>query len=239
MKTCCLALACVLFARPLPAQTQPAASHNVRWWEAAALVGVIGVASVADRGVDGWIQDQRSSQSDAVARGFRNGGQPEVVFGVAGGIVVAGVISGRPSLRRSGVRVLSSVVVAGVTTAVFKRGMGRLRPSETTDPYVFKPFTQHDAFPSGHSTLAFALATSLGEEVHNRWVTAALYAGATGTAWSRLNDHRHWLSDVMAGAAVGITAAKVMEGRWRVFGLGPPLFLIDPRGARVEWRAEF
>ncbi len=202
-------------------------------------MAVIGVASVADRGVDGWIQDQRSSQSDAVARGFRNGGQPEVVFGVAGGIVVAGVISGRPSLRRSGVRVLSSVVVAGVTTAVFKRGMGRLRPSETTDPYVFKPFTQHDAFPSGHSTLAFALATSLGEEVHNRWVTAALYAGATGTAWSRLNDHRHWLSDVMAGAAVGITAAKVMEGRWRVFGLGPPLFLIDPRGARVEWRAEF
>ncbi len=202
-------------------------------------MAVIGVASVADRGVDGWIQDQRSSQSDAVARGFRNGGQPEVVFGVAGGIVVAGVVSGRPSLRRSGVRVLSSVVVAGVTTAVFKRGMGRLRPSETTDPYVFKPFTQHDAFPSGHSTLAFALATSLGEEVHNRWVTAALYAGATGTAWSRLNDHRHWLSDVMAGAAVGITAAKVMEGRWRVFGLGPPLFLIDPRGARVEWRAEF
>ena len=202
-------------------------------------MAVIGVTSVADRGVDGWIQDQRSSQSDAVARGFRNGGQPEVVFGVAGGIVVAGVVSGRPSLRRSGVRVLSSVVVAGVTTAVFKRGMGRLRPSETTDPYVFKPFTQHDAFPSGHSTLAFALATSLGEEVHNRWVTAALYAGATGTAWSRLNDHRHWLSDVMAGAAVGITAAKVMEGRWRVFGLGPPLFLIDPRGARVEWRAEF
>ncbi len=111
-------------------------------------MAVIGVASVADRGVDGWIQDQRSSQSDAVARGFRNGGQPEVVFGVAGGIVVAGVVSGRPSLRRSGVRVLSSVVVAGVTTAVFKRGMGRLRPSETTDPYVFKPFTQHDAFPS-------------------------------------------------------------------------------------------
>jgi len=236
VKTCCLALAYLLCARPLLAQTQPAAGHSVRWWEAAALMGVIGVASLADRGVDSWIQDQRSSRSDAVARGFRNGGQPEVVFGVAGGIVVAGVVSGRPGLRRSGVRVLSAVVVAGVTTAVFKGGMGRLRPSETTDPYVFKPFTQHDAFPSGHSTMAFALATSLAEEVHNRWVTAALYAGATGTAWSRLNDHRHWLSDVMAGAAVGITAAKVMEGRWRVFGLGPPRFLVDPAGYRLEWR---
>ncbi len=236
MKTCCLALAYLLCARPLPAQTQPAAGHSVRWWEAAALMGVIGVASLADRGVDAWIQDQRSSRSDAVARAFRNGGQPEVVFGVAGGIVVAGIVSGRPGLRRSGVRVLSSVVVAGLTTAALKEVTGRLRPDQTTDPYVFKPFTQHDAFPSGHATVAFALSTSLGEEIHNRWVTAALYAGATGTAWSRLNDHRHWLSDVMAGAAVGITAAKVMEGRWRVFGLGPPRFLVDPAGYRLEWR---
>jgi hypothetical protein len=32
-----------------------------------------------------------------------------------------------------------------------------------------------------------------------------------------------------------------MEGRWRIFGLGPPRFLVDPnvRGARLEWRAVF
>ena len=221
----------------LPAQAQP--GHDIRWWEAAAVVGVIGVASLADRGVDTWIQDQRSSRSDAIARGFRNGGQPEVVFGVPGAIIVAGVVSGRPGLRRSGLRVLSSVVVAGLTTGAIKEITGRTRPSDVTDQYVFRPFTHNDAFPSGHSTMAFALATSLGEEIHRRWVTVALYAGATGTAWSRLNDHRHWLSDVMAGAAVGVTAAKVMEGRWRVFGLGRPRFLIDPHGARVQWHAEF
>jgi len=226
-----------LFARPLAAQRQSA--HDVRWWEAAAVVGVIGLASLADRGLDRWIQDQRSSRSDAIARAFRNGGEPEIAFGVPVGIIVAGVVSGRPGVSRSGLRVFSSVVVAGVTTAVLKEVTGRLRPSSSTDPYVFKPFSQYEGFPSGHATVAFALATSLGEEIHNRLVSAALYAGATGTAWSRLNDQRHWLSDVMAGAAVGVTAAKVMEGRWRVFGLGPPRFLIDPHGARLEWRAEF
>jgi hypothetical protein len=41
------------------------------------------------------------------------------------------------------------------------------------------------------------------------------------------------------GSAIGITGAKVMEGRWRIFGLRPPKVLVDPAGARLEWRAEF
>jgi membrane-associated phospholipid phosphatase len=237
VKVCCLVLVSLSIVARLPAQAPP--GHRVRWWEAAAVVGVIGAASLADHGVDFWIQDHRSSRSDALAHAFRNGGEPELVFGVPAAMILTGVVGGRAGLRRSGVRVLSSVVVAGVTTGIMKEVAGRMRPSETTDPYVFKPFTHNDAFPSGHATMAFVLATSLGQEIHNRWVSAALYAGATGTAWSRLNDHKHWLSDVMAGAAVGITAAKVMKGRWRVFGLGPPRFLIAPHGARVQWRAQF
>ena len=84
--------------------------------------------------------------------------------------------------------------------------------------------------------MAFALATSLAAEIHRPWATALLYAGATGTAWSRLNDHKHWLSDVLAGATVGITSAKLIEGRWRIFGLDPPEFL---SGTRVGWRVTF
>jgi len=54
-----------------------------------------------------------------------------------------------------------------------------------------------------------------------------------------LNDHLHWTSDVLAGAAVGITSAKLIEGRWRIFGLHPPKFLFDPHSARLEWRVAF
>jgi hypothetical protein len=228
-------LACVaLLAPPLESQ-----SHQIRWWEAAAAVGAIGIASLADRGVDNWVQDRRSARSDDIARVFRNGGQPEVVFGVPGAMLLAGVVSRRPGLTRSGGRVLASVVVAGLTTGTLKAIAGRVRPVDSSDPFVFRPFSSHDAFPSGHSTMAFALATSLSAEIDNRWVRVALYAGAAGTAWSRLNDQRHWLSDVLAGAIVGTTAANVIEGRWRIFGLGPPRFLIDPHGSRVEWRVAF
>ncbi len=221
------------------ASAQRQASHTIRWWEAAITVGTIGAVSVFDRQVDDWIQERRSSQSDAVARAFRIGGDPELVFGVPVGILAAGFISGHKDLQRSGGRVLASVVTAGFTTAAIKIITGRVRPSDTSDPYAFKPFSQNDALPSGHATMAFALATSLSEEIHRPWATAVLYAGASGTAWSRLNDHKHWLSDVLAGATVGITAGNLIEGRWRVFGLGPPGFLVSPHAARVEWRIAF
>ena len=227
----------LLSLTPAAAQHQP--SHNIRWWEAALAVGAIGAASIFDRRADTWVQDRRSSGSDAVANAFRYGGGPELVFGIPGGILAAGFVSGNKNLQRSGGRVLASVVTAGLATGALKEITGRFRPDNTTDQYVFRPFSNHDAFPSGHATIAFALATSLSAEIHRPWATALLVAGATGTAWSRLNDHKHWLSDVVAGAAVGVTAANVMEGRWRIFGLGPPEFLISPHGARVEWRLSF
>jgi len=201
--------------------------------------GALGAVSALDHGTDTWIQDHRSSSSDALARAFRNGGQPEVVFGVPAALVAAGLISGHKDLERSGVRVLASVVLAGVITGGGKVVIGRLRPDESGTQYSFKPFTHHDSFPSGHATMSFALATSLADEIRRPWASALLFAGATGTAWSRLNDHEHWLSDVLAGATVGVTAANFIEGRWRIFGLGPPQFLVSPHRAGVEWRLTF
>lgn len=228
MRSCCIAVAFqFLIGAPLESQ-----DRQPRWWEAAIVVGTIGAATLADRGLNDWIQSHRSQGGDNVARAFKNGGEPEVTFGVGGGILAAGVIARRPALRRRGGRVLLSLAAAGLTTAALKKVTGRLRPAESTDPFLFKPFSSHDAFPSGHTTMAFALATSLAEEIHNRWATAALYTAATGTAWSRMNDERHWLSDVLTGAAVGFTAARIIERH-------PPKFLADPHGVRLEWRFAF
>lgn len=237
----CLVAACALHALVVTRVEGQADSgpHAIRWWEAAAVVGVVGATTVFDRGLDDWFQDHRSSRSNSVARVFKNGGQPAFFLTVGGGILAAGVVSGRPELRRAGGRVLASIAVAGLTTVAIKKAVGRLRPDNSSDQYVFRPFSHKESFPSGHAAIAFSLATSLSEEIHHHWASALLYTAAAGTAWSRLNDHRHWCSDVLGGATIGITAAKVMEGRWRVFGLGPPKFLIDPVGARLEWRVRF
>ena len=47
-----------------------------------------------------------------------------------------------------------------------------------------------------------------------------------------MNDNKHWLTDVVAGAAIGISSAKMMNGHWRVFGVGAPHFLLLEPGRR-------
>jgi membrane-associated phospholipid phosphatase len=93
--------------------------------------------------------------------------------------------------------------------------------------------------PSGHTTIAFALATALSDDIKRTWASAGLYTLATGVGWARLNDNRHWLSDVAAGAALGITSAKLMNGRWRIFNLRPPRVLLGPDYAGIAWQLTF
>ncbi len=208
-------------------------NEGVRWWQPVLVIGAIATVSLADRSVNDWIQDHRTPQSDDIARVFRYGGEPEVTFGISGGILAVGLVSGRSDVQRSGGRVLLSLLAAGVTSTAVKVTTGRFRPAEADNQYIFKPFSGHDSFPSGHATLAFALATSLSNEIKNGWVSAALYTFATGTAWSRLNDERHWLSDVLAGATVGITTATIVHRH-------PPRLLAEPNGGvRLEWRIAF
>jgi membrane-associated phospholipid phosphatase len=67
-----------------------------------------------------------------------------------------------------------------------------------------------------------------------------LYTFATGTAWSRMNDDRHWLTDTAFGAILGITTAKVVDGRWRIFNLRPPAVLVGKEGTvALSWQASF
>lgn len=55
------------------------------------------------------------------------------------------------------------------------------------------------------------------------------------TAWSRINDNRHWLSDVVAGAIIGITSSKLMNGKWRVLGVSGPRVLLDRETAGLAF----
>jgi membrane-associated phospholipid phosphatase len=95
------------------------------------------------------------------------------------------------------------------------------------------------AMPSGHAAAAFALATSLADDIHRPWATVGLYGMASAVAWSRVNDNRHWLTDVAAGALVGITSAKLAAGRWRIFGIRAPSLIAAPRGAGLGWSGQF
>jgi len=71
--------------------------------------------------------------------------------------------------------------------------------------------TDNKAFPSGHTSFAFAGAHLLNKEYGkvSPWISVAGYTVATITAVDRLRRNRHELDDVIAGAAIGIGAAEL------------------------------
>lgn len=87
------------------------------------------------------------------------------------------------------------------TVYVVKYGLGRLRPDGST----------YNSFPSGHTAMAFTSATLLHKEYGylSPWVSIAGYTAATITGISRALNNRHWLSDIVVGAGVGILSTEL------------------------------
>ena len=108
-----------------------------------------------------------------------------------------------------------SIVAAGAGALVVKEVVGRRRPDQLpVDSHSFHAFSGDAAFPSGHSTVAFALAESVNRTSGRAWVPFVSYPAATLVAWSRVRDDRHWTSDVLAGAALGIWTARKVHREW-------------------------
>lgn len=82
-----------------------------------------------------------------------------------------------------------------------KYAVGRLRPDES----------EYDSFPSGHTAQAFMAATFMHKEYGHQsiWYSATAYATASTVAAMRVLNDRHYLSDVMFGAGVGIFATNL------------------------------
>jgi membrane-associated phospholipid phosphatase len=72
-------------------------------------------------------------------------------------------------------------------------------------------FFKYNSFPSGHTATSFSGAEILRQEVkeHSALLSLAGYTIATLTATLRLYKRKHWFSDIVAGAIVGIISAKL------------------------------
>lgn len=75
---------------------------------------------------------------------------------------------------------------------------------------VDRPDGTPNAFPSGHAAEAFASAEFLRREYGRQsvWYGIGGYASAFTVAYLRMYNNRHWLSDVVAGAGVGVLSTK-------------------------------
>lgn len=222
-----------------PAETPAPPAHVIRWWHGAVALGGVSALMLLDHPVQRYARHNSGTGADNVAGVVRHVGQPEVYGTLTVGLIGTGLLARRPALTRAGARLGASLALAGLTVQVGKFAFGRPRPEESLDADGYVPFSGQVAMPSGHSAVAFAMATSLADDIHRPWATVGLYGLASAVAWSRVNDNRHWLTDVTAGALVGITSAKLASGRWRIFGVTPPSIIAAPGGTALGWSGAF
>jgi membrane-associated phospholipid phosphatase len=227
-----------------------AKARVIRWYEAAAALGGVGALMLLDEPVQRFTQKHlRSKTTDDISSVFRQEGEAPYYAGISLGVLGVGIVTGKAGVRRAGTRLVAAVLLSGAEMEVMKHLVGRSRPNEAVGAFSFHPFTSlkdsagvetRGSMPSGHVTAAFAVATSLADDIKSPLVHVLLYTAAAGTAFSRINDNRHWLSDAGMGVVLGIGTAKIVNGHWRIFGLRPPGFLVTPAGAPgVGWRVQF
>lgn len=167
--------------------------------------GGIAVISLLDGNISHGAPMWESSFARGLSSGSEKFGNPLYIAPVLGLTWLAGRATGHPGVSASALRIAGGIGASCAVSSTMKLVAGRSRPYESPgDPDEFRAFSGNNAFPSGHTTVAFALASGIDHETSARWVPWVVYPVAGMVGWSRLRDNRHWASDVLAGALVGV-----------------------------------
>lgn len=116
-----------------------------------------------------------------------------------------GAIAKDTRLKNMSLATLQSFIFAEVASAGIKVLTCRERPDANSQSWL-GPFATFEStsFVSGHSTRAFALATTVaGFYPEKKWIGIVSYSLATMTSLGRVISKEHWTSDVIVGAALG------------------------------------
>ena len=111
--------------------------------------------------------------------------------------------------------VLSSYAISGIIAQVLKYFILEARPAvylkNSSYRYFIDGVTLHNfhAFPSGHTTSAFALAAVISFSLKDKKFSIFFLATATLVGYSRIYLAQHFMDDVLAGALIGLLSAII------------------------------
>lgn len=177
-------------------------------------LGAVGVGVglyFADENIRDFFQDHQNSFFDGLAPFAEKPGYWPAGLGFLALYGGSGYLMKNEKMQETSFLAFESFLVANSISVSVKYATGRARPKRDKGSKSFNPFsfkTSDTAFPSGHTTTAFSLASVFADEYANPWVGVLAYGLASLTAWERLYDDKHWASDVWAGFILGTVVGK-------------------------------
>jgi membrane-associated phospholipid phosphatase len=153
------------------------------------------------------IHTTRNQALDPSMRFTSNSVAPLILL-VPAGIISSGFIKKDSTNTRKGVFIATSILSGAIATGIFKIAIQRPRPY-VTYPYIQNvgPKVGPNSFPSGHTTQAFSLATSLSLAYPKWYIIAPASIYAVGVGYSRVHLGAHYPADVITGAIIGTGTA--------------------------------
>jgi membrane-associated phospholipid phosphatase len=148
----------------------------------------------------------RNRDLDNTFRGITNTAGP-VAYGMPVVLFAVSLVRHDSAMKENSIYLGASVLSSAIITNILKYSIRRPRPY-ITYPYIEKAANGGSpSFPSGHTSSAFAFATSVSIAWPKWYVIAPAYGWAVAVAYSRMDLGVHYPSDVLAGALIGAGSA--------------------------------
>lgn len=159
----------------------------------------------------GYFSDNLQGQSlSGLAQFFSIVGDGITLTAISIFLFVLGMISGKENVRNSGANGIAAIFLASFFVHLFKTAFERPRPdfsgidllSLIQNPSIFDFSGKFNSFPSGHTTVSFALAYALSRSYPR--FSPIFYVIAAMVGLSRIYLGSHYPSDVAGGALLGL-----------------------------------
>jgi len=191
--------------------------------------GIVLGSSLLDRRSADWAKKHQSARWNKLGKAANN---VPLLLAAGTGMLWWGM-GGDMASETAWTAIKSTALTLGAET-LLKIGVNRARPDADLGPAHFDPLGKGSAnggFPSSHMGVAYALVTPFAQQYDAPW----LYAVAGATAFGRIQQRQHFVSDVVAGSLIGYSVGTLLLDQQHKNRRGPRIAIGPNRSITSTW----